>query len=77
MLSITKETQSVVAAMDSLLQVAKTLPISGYDIVSAADIDLIGKKRAAKPSAADMIEGEKHEGEEKKNKRKMSLLFTY
>ena len=32
------ERQSVAAAMDSLLQVAKILPIILYDIVSASDI---------------------------------------
>ena len=74
-LSTTQERQSVAAAMGSLLQLAKTLPISGYDIVSAADIeDLIGE-RVAEPSAEDMREVE-HEEEEKEEETKRKMSFA-
>ncbi|XP_045119026.1 uncharacterized protein LOC123508986 isoform X2 [Portunus trituberculatus] len=76
-LSTTQERQSVAAAMGSLLQLAKTLPISGYDIVSAAGIENLIGERVAGPSAEDMLE-EENEEEEKKRKRKMKMsqLFT-
>lgn len=54
--------------MDSLFQVAKTLPISDYDIVSAADMeDLIGEK-VAEPSA-DVVEEEEEEDEKEEKKK--------
>lgn len=63
--------------MGSLLQVAKTLPISGYDIVSAADIeDLIGE-RVGEPSAEDMLEEEHEEEEKEEEKEKEDELTVY
>lgn len=55
--------------MDSLFQVAITLPISGYDIVNATDMeDLIGE-RVAVPSAGDVVEEEEEEDEKEEKKK--------
>lgn len=51
--------------MDSLPQVAKALPISRYDIVSAADMEEFIGKRVAKPSVEDTTGEEEHEEEER------------
>ena len=62
----TQERQSVAAAMDSLLQVAETLSISGYDIVSAADMEDLIRERVTEPSVEGVIEEEEQGKEEEK-----------
>ena len=62
--------QRVAAAMDTLLQVAKTLPITGYENVSVADMEVLIDGGVAERSAEDMIDDDDEEEEEEEKEKK-------